>query len=96
MLVNAIKLTRTYPCLAEPGKIVVVGKPDAPIDGVLPLLNAILPNVVSYNPMAGVMTLRRQPRSRAWMPWPSWATRSIAMELNHDRHGDERFRHRAA
>jgi ArsR family metal-binding transcriptional regulator len=61
MLVNAIKLTRTYPCLAEPGKIVVVGEPDAPIDGVLPLLNAILPNVVSYNPMAGVMTLRRQP-----------------------------------
>jgi len=61
MLINAIKLTRTYPCLAEPGKIVVVGEPDAPIDGVLPLLNAILPNVVSYNPMAGVMTLRRQP-----------------------------------
>ncbi len=61
MLISAIKLTRTYPCLAEPGKIVVVGEPDAPIDGVLPLLNAILPNVVSYNPMAGVMTLRRQP-----------------------------------
>jgi anion-transporting ArsA/GET3 family ATPase len=61
MLVNAIKLTRTYPCLAEPGMIVVMGEPDAPIDGVLPLLNAIVPNVVSYNPMAGVMTLRRQP-----------------------------------
>jgi ArsR family metal-binding transcriptional regulator len=61
MLVNAIKLTHTYPCLAEPGKIVVVGEPDTPIDGVLPLLNAILPNVVSYNPMAGVMILRRQP-----------------------------------
>jgi ArsR family metal-binding transcriptional regulator len=61
MLINAIKLTRTYPCLSEPGKIVVVGEPDAPIDGVLPLLNAILPSVVSYNPMAGVMTVRRQP-----------------------------------
>lgn len=61
MLVNAIKLTRTYPCLAELGKIVVVGEPDAPIDGVLPLLNAILPTVVSYNLMAGIMTLRRQP-----------------------------------
>ena len=27
----------------------------------LPLFNTILPTVVSYNPMAGVMTLRRQP-----------------------------------
>lgn len=61
MLVIAIKLTHTYPCLAEPGKIVVVGEPDAPIDGVLPLLNAITPNVVSYNPLSGVMTLRRKP-----------------------------------
>jgi ArsR family metal-binding transcriptional regulator len=47
MLVNAITLTRTYPCLAEPDKIVVVGEPDVPIDGVLPLFNAILPNVVA-------------------------------------------------
>jgi ArsR family metal-binding transcriptional regulator len=28
---------------------------------VLPLLNAILPNVVSYHPFSGVMTMRRQP-----------------------------------
>jgi ArsR family metal-binding transcriptional regulator len=28
---------------------------------VLPLLNAILPNVVSYHPFNGVMTLRRRP-----------------------------------
>jgi len=61
MLVNAIKLTRTYPCLAEPGKIVVVGEPDATLDGVLPLLNALLPNVVSYNPLGSAMTLRRKP-----------------------------------
>ena len=27
----------------------------------LPLLNAILPNVISYHPFAGIMTLRRRP-----------------------------------
>jgi len=60
-LVGAITLIRTLPCLAEPGKLIVIGETDAPIDGVLPLLNAILPNVVSYNPFARVMTLRRRP-----------------------------------
>jgi ArsR family metal-binding transcriptional regulator len=45
------KLTRTA----------ALGEPFALLDGVLPLFNAILPTVVSYNPMAGVMTLRRQP-----------------------------------
>lgn len=60
-LVGAIALTRTLPCLAEPGKFIVIGETDAAIDGVLPLLNAILPNVVSYHPFSGVMTLRRRP-----------------------------------
>jgi len=60
-LVSAITLIRTLPCLADPGKIIVIGETDAAIDGVLPLLNAILPNVVSYHPLSGVMTLRRRP-----------------------------------
>jgi len=60
-LVGAITLIRTLPCLADPGKIIVIGETDAAIDGVLPLLNAILPNVVSYHPLSGVMTLRRRP-----------------------------------
>ncbi|MGQ9491642.1 MAG: (Fe-S)-binding protein [Anaerolineae bacterium] len=60
-LVGAITLTRTLPCLADPGNIIVIGETDAAIDGVLPLLNAILPNVVSYHPFNGVMTLRRKP-----------------------------------
>jgi ArsR family metal-binding transcriptional regulator len=60
-LVGAIALTRTLPCLADPGKIIVIGETDVAIDGVLPLLNAILPNVVSYHPFSGVMTLRRKP-----------------------------------
>ena len=60
-LVSAITLIRTLPCLADLGKIIVIGETDAPLDGVLPLLNAILPNIVSYHPFSGVMTLRRRP-----------------------------------
>ena len=55
-LVSAITLIRTLPCLADPGKIIVIGETDAALDGVLPLLNAILPNVISYHPFAGIMT----------------------------------------
>jgi ArsR family metal-binding transcriptional regulator len=60
-LISALTLIRTLPCLADPGKIIVIGETDAAIDGVLPLLNAILPNVISYHPFAGIMTLRRRP-----------------------------------
>ena len=60
-LVSAITLIRTLPCLADPGKIIVIGETNAALDGVLPLLNAILPNIVSYHPFSGVMTLRRRP-----------------------------------
>ena len=60
-LVGAIRLVRTLPCLADPGKLIVIGETDATIDGVMPLLNAILPNVLSYHPFSGVMTLRRRP-----------------------------------
>jgi ArsR family metal-binding transcriptional regulator len=61
MFVSGLKLVRTLPCLAEPGKLVIDAEPSQPLDAVLPLLNAILPNVINYNPMAGTMTLRRQP-----------------------------------
>ncbi len=61
MLVASLRLVRTLPCLAEPGKLIVIGEPDQPLDGVMPLINAMLPNVISYNPMAGILTLRRQP-----------------------------------
>ena len=60
-LVNSLALVETLPCLADPGKIIVIGETDVAIDGVLPLLNAILPTVVSYHPFTGVMTLRRRP-----------------------------------
>jgi ArsR family metal-binding transcriptional regulator len=58
MYLEAISLTRTTPCLAEPGKIIVTGKPSRRLDEVLPYL-ASLPGVISYNPGAGAVTFRR-------------------------------------
>jgi len=60
-LLNSLALVKILPCLADPGKLIVIGESDVALDGVLPLLNAILPNVISYHPFAGVMTLRRRP-----------------------------------
>lgn len=56
----SIALTKTLPCLAEPGKIIVVGKPSRPLDQVLPYM-ATLPGVISWNPQALTLTFRRQP-----------------------------------
>ncbi|MEW5720484.1 MAG: (Fe-S)-binding protein [Chloroflexota bacterium] len=61
MFLDYITFDHTRPCIAEPGKIVVAGKPSGAIDAVFPLLNAILPNVISYNPRAGTLVLRRKP-----------------------------------
>ena len=61
MFIKYITLDHTRPCLAEPGKLIVVGNPSRPIDAVLPLLNTLLPNVISYNPRASALVLRRQP-----------------------------------
>lgn len=57
---DSIGLTRTLPCLAEPGKIIVVGRPSRRLDDVLPYL-ATLPNVIAFNPNAQALTLRRKP-----------------------------------
>ncbi len=57
---DSISLTRTLPCLAEPGKIIVIGKPDRSLDEVIPYL-ATLPGVIAYNPEALTLTFRRQP-----------------------------------
>lgn len=48
------------PCLAEPGKIIVIGKPDRLLDEVIPYL-ATLPGVIAYNPINLTLTFRRQP-----------------------------------
>ena len=57
---NSITLTRSLPCLAEPGKIIVIGKPDRTLEEVLPYL-ATLPGIIAYNPQAHTLTFRRQP-----------------------------------
>lgn len=60
MLIDSIALTRTIPCLAEPGKIIVIGTPNRSIFEVLPYL-ATLPGVIAYNPGSRTLTFRRQP-----------------------------------
>ena len=60
MCLDTIMLVKTLPCLAEPGKIIVVGKPSRSLDEVLPYL-ATLPGVITYNPQAGTLTFRRHP-----------------------------------
>jgi ArsR family metal-binding transcriptional regulator len=60
MYLESITLTKTLPCLADPGKIIVIGEPSRKLDEVLPYL-ATLPNVIVYNPETCTLTLRRQP-----------------------------------
>jgi len=57
---ESITLAKTLPCLAEPGKIIVVGIPSRALDEVLPYL-ATLPNVIAYTPEPPSLTLRRKP-----------------------------------
>ncbi|HZY42320.1 MAG TPA: hypothetical protein VFF59_10015 [Anaerolineae bacterium] len=58
MFLDSIVLTRTLPCLAEPGKIIVIGKPNRSLADVLPYL-ATLPGIIAYNPEAQTLTFRR-------------------------------------
>jgi ArsR family metal-binding transcriptional regulator len=58
MFLEAITLTRTLPCLAEPGKIIVIGQPGRPLSDVIPYL-AALPGVIAYNPGTLTLTFRR-------------------------------------
>ncbi len=60
MFLDSIALVRTQPCLAEPGKIIVIGKPGRSLKPVIPYL-AALPGVIYYNPETCVLTFRRQP-----------------------------------
>lgn len=60
MYLNSLVLTKTLPCLAEPGKIIVIGKPDSSLAEVIPYL-ATLPGIIAYNPETCTLTFRRQP-----------------------------------
>ena len=55
---EAITLTKILPCLAEPGRIIVIGKPDSSLDGVIPYL-VTLPGIIAYNPKTLTLTFRR-------------------------------------
>jgi ArsR family metal-binding transcriptional regulator len=56
---NSIALTRTLPCLAEPGKLIIIGKPSQSLEAVIPYL-ATLPSVIAYNPETLTLTFRRE------------------------------------
>lgn len=56
--IKNITLTHVTPCLAEPGKVIVTGKPSRSLEAVLPYL-AALPNVIGFNPEALTLTFRR-------------------------------------
>ena len=58
MYLDSIALTRTLPCLAEPGKIIVIGKPNRSLAEVLPYL-ATLPGIIAYNHATHTLTFRR-------------------------------------
>ena len=57
--ITSIALIKTLPCLADPGKIIVVGKPNHPLDEIIPYL-ATLPGIIAYNPETCTLTFRRQ------------------------------------
>ncbi len=80
MFVDFITLDDTRPCIADPGKMVVVGKPARAIDSVLPLLNAMLPNVISYNPRGSSLVLRRQPGFITLLPNEVFITQVTSAE----------------
>jgi ArsR family metal-binding transcriptional regulator len=60
MFLELLALSHTFPCLADPGKIIIVGKPDRLLTNVIPYL-AALPGVITYNPEPCTITFRRQP-----------------------------------
>lgn len=60
MYLDEIQLTRTLPCLAEPGKVQIIGTPSRSLNAVIPYL-ATLPGIVAYNPERVSLTFRRRP-----------------------------------
>jgi len=73
MFLEYITLTRTLPCLADPGKIIVIGTPNRPIDEVIPYL-ATLPGIIAYNPETPTLTFRRQPGFMTLYPDKAYIT----------------------
>jgi ArsR family metal-binding transcriptional regulator len=55
---DSITLTKSLPCLVEPGRIIVIGQPSQTLGEVLPYL-ATLPGIIAWNPNALTLTFRR-------------------------------------
>jgi ArsR family metal-binding transcriptional regulator len=55
---DAITFVKSIPCLAEPGRIIVIGKTSQTLGAVLPYL-ATLPGVIAWNPETATLTFRR-------------------------------------
>jgi ArsR family metal-binding transcriptional regulator len=60
MFLETITLVRTLPCLADPNRIIVIGRPSQNLSEVIPYL-ATLPSVIAFNPGQCTLTFRRQP-----------------------------------
>ena len=60
MFPDSIALVHSLPCLAEPGKIIVIGRPACLLDKVLIYLAAQL-GVIAFNSEPITLTFRRQP-----------------------------------
>jgi ArsR family metal-binding transcriptional regulator len=54
----SIEFERTQPCLANPERMIIVGRPSRELTPVLPYL-AGLPNLLAWNPSLPSVTLRR-------------------------------------
>jgi ArsR family metal-binding transcriptional regulator len=78
--IDSIRLHKTLPCLAEPGKLIVIGNPARSLDGLLPLVAAVAPNVISFNPVAGTLTLRRRPGFITFYPDRVMITQVVSVE----------------
>lgn len=78
--IEAIHLRKTLPCLAEPGKLIVIGKPSRALDGLLPLVAAVAPQVIAFNPLAGTLTLRRAPGFITFYPDQVMITQVASLE----------------
>ncbi len=55
---DSMTLTKTLPCLAEPGRIIVIGKPSQTLGEVLHYL-ATLPGIIAWTPETCTLTFRR-------------------------------------
>jgi ArsR family metal-binding transcriptional regulator len=76
---ESISLTKTLPCLAEPGKIIVIGKPNRLLNDVIPYL-ATLPGIIAYNPETLTLTFRRQPGFLTLFPDKVYITQAMDTE----------------